>query len=125
LNSNDYKRILIVDDEEDMRTLLKRILETQQPNYRVSTAPDGFTAMGRLMQQRFDLVLADWSMGEMDGLELSEAIRDISPETRILLMTGSATSELDGAVKSLGLHGWIEKPFTPTHILNVVEQVMG
>lgn len=125
MNSNGPKRMLIVDNEEDIRTLLKRILETQQPDYRVSTAPDGFRAIGRLMQQRFDLVLTNWSMGEMDGLELAEAIRAISPDTHILLMTGSATSELDNTVKSLGLHGWIEKPFTPTHILNVVEQVMG
>jgi two-component system chemotaxis response regulator CheY len=125
MNLNGYKRILIVDDEEEVRALLKCIFETQKPDYQVVTAPDGFTAMGRLIQQGFDLVLTDWRMGDMDGLELAEAIRDISPDTRILLMTGSATPELDGAVKSLGLNGWLEKPFTPAHILNVVEQVMG
>jgi CheY-like chemotaxis protein len=64
-------------------------------------------------------------MGGMDGLKLAEAIRDSWPDTRILLMTGTPTPQLEGAVKSLGLHGWIEKPFTLTHILNVVEQVMG
>ena len=125
MDSDSYKRILIVDDEEGIRTLLKLTLAGVKPDYQVVTAPDGFAAMGWLMQQKFDLVLTDWRMGEMDGLELAEAIRDSWPDTRILLMTGTPTPELEGAVKSLGLHGWIEKPFTPTHILNVVEQVMG
>ncbi|MCL4302307.1 MAG: response regulator [Anaerolineae bacterium] len=125
MNANGYKRILIVDDEEGIRLLLKRILTTQKPDYQVVTASDGHTAMGRLRQQGFDLVLTDWRMGDMDGLELAKAIQDISPNTQILLMTGSATSELDGAVKSLGLHGWIEKPFSPTYVLNVIEQIIG
>jgi two-component system response regulator HydG len=125
MNTNGHKSILIVDDEEEIRTLLKRIFETQKPDYRVVTAPDGFTAIGRLMQHGFDLVLTDWRMDDMDGLELAEVIRDMSPDTRILVMTGSATSELDGRVEALGLADWVAKPFTPGHILNVVEQIMS
>jgi len=125
MNSNGHKRILIVDDEEDIRLLLKHIFERGKPDYQVVTAPDGLTAMGRLMQRGFDLVLTDWQMAEMDGLELAAAIRDISPDTQILLMTGAVTSELDSAVKSLGLAGWVEKPFTPTYILNAVEQLLN
>lgn len=125
MNTNGYKCILIVDDEEGIRLLLERVLTTQKPDYQVVTAPDGLTAMGWLRQQGFDLVLTDWRMGDMDGLELAQAIRTISPNTQILLMTGSATPELDGAVESLGLHGWIEKPFSPTYVLNVIEQVLG
>ena len=125
MNANGHKSILIVDDEEDVCILLKRILEKHKPDYRVVTAPDGFIAIERLMKHRFDLVLTDWRMGDMDGLELAGVIRDMSPDTQILLMTGTATSELDGAIKSLGLNGWVGKPFTPTHILNVVEQAMA
>lgn len=125
MNSNSHKSILIVDDEEDIRALLKRILEARKPDYRVATAPDGFIVIGRLMQRGFDLVLTDWRMDGMDGLELAGVIRNMAPDTRILLMTGSGTPELDDTVKSLGLAGWVAKPFTPTHILNVVEQAMS
>jgi len=124
MNSNDYKRILIVDDEEGIRTLLKHTFEELKPNYQVVTAPDGFIAMDCLKQQGFDLVLTDWRMGEMGGLELAESIQGISPDTRILLMTGSDMSDFDGKAKSL-LAGWIKKPFTLPHILNTVEQVIG
>ena len=88
------------------------------------TAPDGFIAIDQLMQQEFDLVVTDWRMGEMDGLELAEIVHSMLPDTRILLMTGSTISDLDGGTKSL-LAGWIEKPFTPTHILKVIEQAIA
>lgn len=124
MNSNGPKRILIVDDEATICSLLQRIFKTQKPDYQIVTAPDGVSAMGWLKQQGFDLVLTDWRMADMDGLELAEAIRDSWPDTRILLMSGAATSELDGAIKSLRLNGWIAKPFTPSYILSIVEQVM-
>jgi len=123
MNFNGHKRILIVDDEEGIRTLLKYTFE-ERNDYQVVTAPDGPIAIYRLMQQEFDLVLTDWRMGDMDGLELARAIRDIRPNARILLMTGSTTPELDDAVKSSRLDGWVKKPFTLPHLLHTVEQVM-
>lgn len=125
MNSNSYKSVLIVDDEEDICMRLKRIFEIHKPDYRVVTAPNAFIAIEQLMKHGFDLVLTNWLMSDMDGLELAGVIRDMSPDTQILLMTGTPTPELDGAIKSLGLNGWVEKPFTPTYILKVVEQTMG
>jgi DNA-binding NtrC family response regulator len=124
MNSNGHKRILIVDDEESIRTLLKHTFE-ERNDYHAVTAPDGFIAIDLLRRQGFDLVLTDWRMDDMDGLALAEAVQSISPDTRILLMTGSITSELDDAVKSLRLDGWVKKPFRLPHILNTVEQVIG
>ena len=124
MNSNNHKRILIVDDEESIRTLLKNIFE-ELNDYQVVTAPDGPLAIYRLTQQAFDLVLTDWRMGDMDGLELARVIRDMRPDTRILLMTGNAAPEFAGAIESLELNGWIKKPFTLSHVLNMVEQVIG
>lgn len=124
MNSSGHKRILIVDDEESIRTLLEYIFK-ERSDYHVVTAPDGSIALDLLKRQAFDLVLTDWRMGDMDGLALAEIVQNISPDTRILLMTGSVTPELDEAVKSSKLAGWVEKPFTPPHILNTVEQVIG
>ena len=108
MKANGHKSILIVDDEEDICTLRKRVLEIQKPDYQVMTAPDAFIAIERLMKHGFDLVLTDWRMGDMDGLELAGVIRSMAPDTRILLMTGTAAPELDGAIKSLGLNGWVD-----------------
>ena len=124
MNPNGYQWVLVVDDEENVRTLLKLIFERLKPDYQVVTASNSYAALGRMMQHSFDLVLTDWHMGDMDGLELAGAIRDISPDTRILLMTGSDPHQLPEVVESVGLDGWLEKPFTPAQVLNVVEQVM-
>ncbi len=124
MNSNGHKRILIVDDEESIRTLLKHTFE-ERNDYHAVTVPDGLIAIDLLSRQRFDLVLTDWRMGDMNGLELARIIRDMRPDTRILLMTGNATPELDGAVKASRLDGWIKKPFELPHVLNTVEQVIG
>ena len=124
MNPNGHQWVLVVDDEENVRTLLKLIFERLRPDYQVVTAPDSYAALGRMMQHSFDLVLTDWHMGGMDGLELAGAIRDISPDTRILLMTGSDPCQLHDVVESVGLDGWLEKPFTPAQVLKVVEQVM-
>lgn len=124
MNPNGYKRILIVDDEESIRTLLKHTFE-ERNDYHAVTASDGFIALDLLKRQGFDLVLADWRMGDTDGLALAEAVQSVSPDTRILLMTGNATPELDDAVKSSRLDGWVKKPFTPSYILNTVEHVIG
>ena len=124
MNPNGHRWVLVVDDEESVRTLLKMTFERLRPDYQVVTAPDSYAALGRMMQHSFDLVLTDWHMGGMDGLELAGAIRDISPDTRILLMTGSDPCQLHDVVESVGLKGWLEKPFTPVQVLNVVDQVM-
>lgn len=122
MNSN-RKCILIVDDEEQIRTLIINIFDIMRTDYQGVTAPDGHLAINRLMQQRFDLVLTDWHMDDMDGLELAKIIRNMLPDMRILLMTGSSLSNLDSKAKSL-LAGWIEKPFTPTHILDVIAKAL-
>ena len=122
MNSN-HKCILIVDDEEQIRTLIINIFDMMRADYQVVTAPDGHLAINRLMQQRFDLVLTDWHMDDMDGLELAEIIRNMLPDMRILLMTGSPLSNLDSRAKSLFV-GWIEKPFTPIHILDVIAKAL-
>jgi DNA-binding response OmpR family regulator len=70
------------------------------------------------------LVLTDWHMAGVDGLELAAAIRDISPATRILLMTGTDAYQLRNAATALGLDGWLEKPFTPDQVLSLVEAVI-
>lgn len=61
----------------------------------------------------------------MDGPELAEAVYEISPQTPLLLLVDKVTYPLTGPIKSPELNGYIEKPFTSTQILQVVEQVMG
>jgi len=102
--------ILIVDDEKDMLQLLKRSLEPDL-RCRIETTSSGRSALQRLARDRFDLVLADIKMPEMDGLELLELIKRDNPELTVVMMT--AHGNIDYAVQSIrrGAYDFITKPF--------------
>ncbi len=119
------KRILIIETEEDIRTLLKRMFEVKNPDYQVDTAPNVLTVLGRLLQQPFDLVLIDQYVADVDWLKLAQTVRTIWPESRILLMTGEDAHSFNGQEEAEALDGLIEKPFTLTELLNAVEQLVA
>lgn len=118
------KRILIVAGEGNSNDALKGSFEMLHPEYLFMTAPNGSGALGRLFQQQIDLILAGYQLFDMDGLELTEAVREISPATRILLLIEADSPPLDAVVKPLEPDGYIKNSFTPAQILHVIEQLM-
>jgi len=101
--------ILIVDDEEDILNILKLILTKE--GYQVDTALDGKQALQLFRKKSYDIVLTDLRMPEMDGMELLERIKEIRPETEVLIMTAYAS--VDSAVLAMkkGAADYIVKPF--------------
>ena len=75
-------RILIVDDEVPLLTVLSDSLKGMKTEYEIVTATDGLAALEHLEKGPFDLVVTDYGMTGMDGLELLESIRSIRPKTR-------------------------------------------
>ncbi|MGD8366763.1 MAG: sigma-54 dependent transcriptional regulator [Desulfobacterales bacterium] len=104
------RSILIVDDEPDMLQLLKRSL-TPDLNCLIETAASAKAALSALEKERFDLVLADIKMPEMDGLQLLEQIKGRQPELTVVMMT--AFGQIDTAVTAMksGAYDFITKPF--------------
>lgn len=102
--------LLIVDDEPDMLTLLKRSLSPDL-DCRIDTAASGEAALHQLSLKSFDLVLADIKMPGMDGLELLEVIRRTYPSVTVIMMT--AYGQIDMAVEAMraGAYDFITKPF--------------
>jgi CheY-like chemotaxis protein len=99
--------ILIVDDQESVRSCLSRMLSAS--GFHVQTAGSGEEALHLFSGIRFALVLTDFNMPGMNGLTLAAKIRDLSPETPVILMTGS-----DVALRSEENHGVVcvlRKPF--------------
>ncbi|MCB0196033.1 MAG: response regulator [Anaerolineae bacterium] len=68
MHSHSRKHILVVDDQEQILSYVKKIFDRSKTDYRIATAPNGFVAIGLLMQQRFDLVLTDWHMADYGWL---------------------------------------------------------
>jgi DNA-binding NtrC family response regulator len=102
------EKVLVVDDEVGMLTLLRNYLTRE--GYEVHTAPSGETALQFLEEHDFDVVLTDLRMGGMDGLALVRAIHATRPETQVVLMT--AFGGIDIAVEAIkaGAYHFMAKP---------------
>lgn len=117
-------RILIVEDQEEVSTILKFNLEPMSDNYQISIAADGFEALDMLREKPFDLVITDYMMPDMDGLELIETIRKLSPNTQIILISALKHNSLYEMVAEANIEHFLQKPFSGQEIRNVVQQVL-
>ena len=119
-------KVLIVDDFATMRRILKNILK-QIGFSNIAEAEDGKTALVQLKNRKFDLVLCDWNMPEMTGLELLQKVRsdDELKDTPFVMVTTEAHKDniLD-AVKA-GVSNYVVKPFTAETIGEKLKKVFG
>ena len=117
------RRILIVDDEPFIRSLLRDALKTK--NYETTLAANGEEALEALAQQRYDLVISDVVMPGMEGFELLKRIRKKYPGLRVIILTGFAREH---EISDFLLHGaneYLTKPFQVTELLAAVEEVLA
>jgi len=118
---NDGPRILVVDDDEDIRSLLSELLG--RAGYRVDEAVDGRSALRRLFEAPPSLVILDVTMPDMDGYQTLERIRDLS-DVPVLMLT-ARTQELE-RVRGLasGADDYVAKPFGRQELLARVQALL-
>ncbi len=112
-------RILVVDDEPDLLEILA--LELKDAGYDVTCAESGRDAVGYARGEHFDIVLTDYKMPGMDGLEALSAIEKADPNLRAVLMTGYASDEVQTALRMSG-RPHIAKPFEVDDLLTTLER---
>jgi two-component system response regulator AtoC len=114
-------KILIVDDEPDMISLLERII-TSQGKYEILKANTGLQALDILSEHEADLVLADLIMPEMDGMELLEKVKEKWPDKTIIIIT--ACGSIENAVEAMkkGAYDYLTKPFQYDDLLLVLDR---
>ncbi len=117
------KRILVVDDERNMRETLQHILNEE--GYRVLTASSGDDALRQLAQQEVHLMLIDARMPGIDGFELLDRARKNYPDIPVVMITAYATPKL--AVRAIkgGAHDYIAKPFEPEELLSTLDHALS
>lgn len=119
-------KILIVDDFATMRRILKNILK-QIGFTNISEADDGITALEAMSKTQFDLVISDWNMPKMTGLDLLKTIRSRSEfkEIPVLMVTAEAQKQnVIEAVKA-GVSNYVVKPFTADAIIEKLEKIFA
>lgn len=115
-------QILVVDDEEIARDNLEYVLKKE--GYRVSTAANGLEAVNILKSRNIDLILTDLKMEKMDGMQLLESAKQISPHAEIVMITGFATvSSAVDALKKGAFH-YLPKPINLDELRSTVSQLI-
>ncbi len=116
----DKKRLLIVDDEENMRHMLSVV--TSKAGYQVTMAENGEQALAIQKKAPFPFILCDLKMPKMDGLQFLKNLEDVIPRPIIIMMSAYAT--IDDAVEAMksGAYDFITKPFKTAEILLVLEK---
>ena len=117
-----HERILVVDDEEQMRDLLVKVLERK--GYQVSVCGNGADALAFLEREPVDLVVTDVRMPGLSGMEALRAIKELNPEIVVIIMT--AFGSIDQAVQAVkeGAYDYINKPFKIDEMLLTIEKAL-
>lgn len=117
-----HRRILTVDDERMNHKIVAHIME-DEPMYELVSVGSGREALEILEQQKFDLILLDVMMPDMDGLETLRLIRKKN-QTPVVLMTGDKTLATLEKFEELGCHDYVTKPFSPLLMKEVIYNMM-
>ena len=118
------KRILVVDDEVKLAFLLKQSLLNLGPEYEIETANSGVEALRIMEEDPCDLVITDFRMRGMGGLELMRSIKSESPETLLILMTAYGSPEIVAEAKRLKAYRYITKPFPIEEFQSMVKEAL-
>ncbi|MBL7180444.1 MAG: chemotaxis response regulator CheY [Pseudomonadota bacterium] len=117
-------KILVVDDFATMRRILRNILK-QIGFKNINEADDGKTALKELKKEKYDLVLCDWNMPEMPGIDLLNTIRsdDQLKHIPFVMVTAEAQKENILTAVKAGINSYIVKPFTPETVSAKLKKV--
>lgn len=119
-------RVLIVDDYKTMLNIIRNLL-LQLGFQNISEATDGATALAKLRDQNFGLVISDWNMEPMTGLQLLKEVRADSRLKHIpfIMITAESKTENVVAARAAGVNNYILKPFTAATLKQKIVAVMG
>ena len=118
------EKILIIDDEDDIRSMIQGILEDE--GYTVNTAATSDRALSMIHEQSFDLVIQDiWLQGsDKDGIEILKAIKSTQPHVPFLMISGHGTIETAVSAIKYGAYDFIEKPFKSDRLLLMISRAL-
>ncbi len=114
--------ILVADDEESIRVLLRQILNSG--GYEVLEAPDGLAALNLVRRKQFDVALVDLAMPVQEGFQTLREMRELRPEMKTIAISGAYNGDFSKAARDVGASGALRKPIRPEDLLRSVRQVL-
>jgi len=123
--SKNQKRLVIVEDSDSIREAI--VFALQRSGFEVKSAANGMEAVAILNGEKFDLVLTDYHMPLMNGLELIRWVREKEPYKRlpVLVLTTEGQRDVILQAKNAGATGWIHKPFELEKLIQTIRRMIG
>jgi CheY-like chemotaxis protein len=112
-------RLLVVDDEQDVREMMCAVLSSQ--GYEVTSVENGASALAAAQAERFDLATLDLRMPGLSGRETLAALRQVSPRTAAVVVSGYVTQSEAQACRALGAFAVVSKPFNVDALVRILE----
>ena len=116
--------ILVVEDQPDILLLLQRLLRDIITGYDVVSISSGADVAEQLRSHQISLVVTDYNMPGMNGLQVAELIKATSPETGIIILTAYATPELERRARAIHVDSFLAKPFTVDRLEQAIRDTM-
>ena len=119
-DSNDF-RVLVVDDDPDVGSLFQRVLVGESQS--VAVARDGYEALEKVKDVKYDLIFLDVRLPGMNGVETLEKIKSMSPDSVVVMMSGYSVEEEIKKAIAMGAQDFIAKPFEDVDQIMTIEEV--
>jgi len=116
------KKILIVDDNPNMSSLLAEMLEVFQ--YEALRAVDGLDALDKVDKENISMVITDMRMPKMSGLELLQAIKERRPKLPVVVISGYNVDDVDSGIVTSRADGFLNKPFMMADIEKLLSSLL-
>ena len=116
--------ILLIEDEDSIRRVLKKVLQEDNQSYKFTEATDGQEGISTIKIQEFDLILCDIKMPKKDGIEVLDFIRNHTPTTPVVMISGHGNLETAVKAMRMGAFDYISKPPDLNHLLSTVRSAL-
>jgi DNA-binding response OmpR family regulator len=116
--------ILLVDDDASLLQMLPQVIRTHMPKVKVVSEASPHNAVRRIQVMKYDAIVSDFSMPDMNGLALLDEVKKAQPLTPFLLMTGVADESLRATARAAGARAILQKPFHPDDFLTLVREAL-
>lgn len=123
MSQSANRRILVVDDEDDVRDMVEKLLT--RAGHTVDTSGDPSDIVASLLVGRYDLITVDLKMPEIDGQDIAQLARTVDRRIPIVVISGFLTHELRQRLEGMGIRHFVEKPFKPDELVSIVGDALS
>jgi DNA-binding NtrC family response regulator len=123
LMNDAKKRILIVDDDEEMRSLLMDLIE--EDGYKTDSVNNGSEAFRKLVKESFDLIITDIRMPGLTGLDILPGMKKLQPEALIIVITAFGSEEVQRKAFERGANAYLEKPIHSQQLRTLIHDMFS